>query len=456
MRLRPYEKDLSKVDFDSSENGSEIFSKRIEFANNLSNLIKNIDDGITISIDAKWGEGKTLFLKLLEKRLIEDKDKKIDVIYFDAFKNDFFENPFVPIALEIQNKYKDQRKLIEKFTDSSTEILQTLYHRGGDIALKIVTLGTIGKKEIDTLTKDTLEAVSEGSSILLETQKLKCEDYVELKKSMDNLKEALKEIVKKDNNSKLVFLIDELDRCEPGYAIKVFEVIKHFFEADGVTFVLAMNKEQISKYFEGKCGNGAENYLQKFINFECVLPIDKSDSHLGDITKFGKILYKYHLDSMNEKTTSYKKLQEIDIETINSFFSYYKLTLREIEDFFRNFILTVSFYNGFGHFHEYQITAIFLIFKIKYPKLFDYIKQKDRSQILENLIIPACPESAQEFSYKFMHDIPNMFFHDYTETKDHFLTLEYFYISTRQLITKPVQEKMEIASRICKTIDLEL
>ncbi len=89
--------------------------------------LKIIDDGITISIDAKWGEGKTLFLKLLEKRLIEDKDKKIGVIYFDAFKNDFFENPFVPIALEIQNRLNSDKDALKTFSDAVKNIAFNLY-----------------------------------------------------------------------------------------------------------------------------------------------------------------------------------------------------------------------------------------------------------------------------------------------------------------------------------------
>ena len=46
-------------------------------------------------------------------------------------------------------------------------------------------------------------------------------------------------------SKKLVFLIDELDRCRPTYAVETIEKIKHLFSVPGIIWVLVMNKEQI-------------------------------------------------------------------------------------------------------------------------------------------------------------------------------------------------------------------
>ncbi len=88
------------------------------------------------------------------------------------------------------------------------------------------------KEDIDKITEGVIAPIRDGESILLEKQRITCEDYVSLQQSMSNLKAALKILVQK-NDKKLVFIIDELDRCEPGYAIKVFEVIKHFLKLMG-------------------------------------------------------------------------------------------------------------------------------------------------------------------------------------------------------------------------------
>lgn len=456
MRLRPREKDINLVNFDGDENKSEIFNKRIEFANNLTNLIKNIEDGITISIDAKWGEGKTLFLKLLERRLAKDKEQNIKVISFDAFKNDFFENPFAPIALEIQNKLNSDKEALEKFSDAIKNIAFNLYHHGGNIFLKIVTAGLVNKEDIDKLT----DGVLGPESILLERQRITCEDYVSLQQSMSNLKTALEILVQK-SEAKLVFIVDELDRCNPEYAIKVFEVIKHFFEVDGITFVLAMNKEQISKYFEGKCRNGAENYLQKFINFECVLPSDKSDKYSGDISQFTKKLFNDHLESIDKKTNAYKLLSEIDFEVIAEFFSYFQLTLREIEDFLRNLVITTIFYNGLRHRYGYYITAFFLILKIKHFRLFSEIKRKNliyiNNTIVDNTVATlqlSEPENIG-FSYNLINDIPKILFKEFDNINNNDIpTLNHTTLG--DIVSRPINYKLKLASNICKAIDLEL
>ena len=45
----------------------------------------------------------------------------------------------------------------------------------------------------------------------------------------------------------MVFIIDELDRCRPDFAIRLIERIKHFFDISKIVFVLVIDKTQFSK-----------------------------------------------------------------------------------------------------------------------------------------------------------------------------------------------------------------
>ncbi len=54
---------------------------RKSLAESLFLLIKNTDDGIVLSIDAPWGEGKTSFAKMWTADL---ENQKIKCIYYDA------------------------------------------------------------------------------------------------------------------------------------------------------------------------------------------------------------------------------------------------------------------------------------------------------------------------------------------------------------------------------------
>ncbi|MEM8981046.1 MAG: P-loop NTPase fold protein [Pseudomonadota bacterium] len=62
---------------------------------------------------------------------------------------------------------------------------------------------------------------------------------------------------------KLVFVVDELDRCRPDYALSVLETIKHFFAIPGVHFVLGTNLKILTKSVSSVygLGDGAEGYL---------------------------------------------------------------------------------------------------------------------------------------------------------------------------------------------------
>ena len=70
----------------------------------------------------------------------------------------------------------------------------------------------------------------------------------------------------------LVFIVDELDRCKPEFAIRLIERIKHFFDIPKVVFVLAINKSQLEESINSFYGFSSEaNYLEKFIDITVLL-----------------------------------------------------------------------------------------------------------------------------------------------------------------------------------------
>ena len=53
----------------------------------------------------------------------------------------------------------------------------------------------------------------------------------------------------------VIFFVDELDRCNPRYAVAVLERIKHLFEIPNIIFVLAINKKELSNAIQGYYGS---------------------------------------------------------------------------------------------------------------------------------------------------------------------------------------------------------
>jgi len=62
--------------------------------------------------------------------------------------------------------------------------------------------------------------------------------YQGRKAAMESLKKAIREFVAA-SEPRVLFLVDELDRCRPDYAITYLETIKHIFDIKGAVFLLA-------------------------------------------------------------------------------------------------------------------------------------------------------------------------------------------------------------------------
>jgi len=188
------------------------------------------------------------------------------------------------------------------------------------------------------------------------------------------------------DQKKIIFIIDELDRCRPDYAIGVLERIKHFFEVDGLIFVIAMNREQIESYVNGQFGADVNSnlYLQKFINYECNLP-KKSSSYgrMPDMEKFCKNYYMNH-DFVDVRGNTAKDRGPNDYFcTVPAFLAkVLKMTPREIQDSLRNIAVCHSCIPGYDG-YPYVLIAFLSVIKVKRPAL--YAKFKDLSVTLDDL-----------------------------------------------------------------------
>ena len=71
----------------------------------------------------------------------------------------------------------------------------------------------------------------------------------------------------------LVFIIDELDRCKPSFALEVLEKIKHFFFVPGVSFMIVCSVEHLVASVRYAYGNiDALMYLEKFYHIRILFP----------------------------------------------------------------------------------------------------------------------------------------------------------------------------------------
>ena len=100
-------------------------------------------------------------------------------------------------------------------------------------------------------------------------------EYLDQRKTKDTLKEHLKGLsakVVKETGHPLVFIIDELDRCRPTFAIELLERVKHIFDVPGLVFIFGINRDELCQSLKSVYGGiNADIYLRRFFDIEFML-----------------------------------------------------------------------------------------------------------------------------------------------------------------------------------------
>ena len=227
----------------------------------LTNYVDRLQCGAVLALDARWGEGKTWFVRHWQKHL---EDENHNVIYLDAFANDYLDDPFLTIAAEISQAFKSSDNIddadVNSFNEKTASVLISLAAILPVIAAKAglhwIGLGGAGEalQEVYKDGKDVYDSVSdEITGKLKEHIEKKIENHHLEKETIQDFKKELNQLADKLEKP-LVFIIDELDRCRPDFAIRLIERIMHLFDIRKLCFVLVMIKAkllQLVKSFYG-------------------------------------------------------------------------------------------------------------------------------------------------------------------------------------------------------------
>ncbi|MDH5328269.1 MAG: KAP family NTPase [Gammaproteobacteria bacterium] len=260
---------------------NDIF-KREDFGKRIANLVENSGGDLVLALDAQWGEGKTTFIKQWQGYIGYHRDNKIDSIYFDAFANDYQKDPFLALTTELyEQAITRDKKFEKKFIQIATAVTKSLVRGAVKIGLSTATGGIVSGTALEPTGNDLSQLVSDQvDTIVADRLKNSAQD----KRAIENFRDFLKELV---NNKPLVFIIDELDRCRPDFALELIEQIKHLFSVPGLTFLLVVNRAQLEEMIKAKYGSGINGavYLQKFVSIWLALPRRSDDVH-DDVTSY--------------------------------------------------------------------------------------------------------------------------------------------------------------------------
>ncbi|MEL7833029.1 KAP family P-loop NTPase fold protein [Fodinibius sp. Rm-B-1B1-1] len=368
------------------EGGNYDYFNRNDFAQNLTRLLSNTEDSLVLTINGDWGEGKTTFIKEWEAQLRINDD--FIPIYYDAFQNDFTSDTFISIAVTIQKvleKHFDEEKKKETsdYKEAAVNLGTELAKMSASTAIRVSTGGVLAADSLmEWITgkykenKEQKEKAIERSSKELVDSKF--DAYFEKADLIQEFHNKLKALLEnRDNNKKIVFFVDELDRCRPSFAIEVLEKIKHLFDIDHVNFVLAINREQLVEIITNAYGVNAEDayvYLQKFVHIETNLPKFKelrgSDDE-GNIQLF--IADLLDLFVIPEHVRHEKLLSEM----IKALLPKTNLTPRSLERILTLYTISLSSNPDKGKKLSKEILFLSIL-KIEMPKLYRRVKKNGR------------------------------------------------------------------------------
>jgi hypothetical protein len=181
-------------------------------------------------------------------------------------------------------------------------------------------------------------AVESAADVALDSVEAKMVSWGAAPSNLESFRDSLKELVaalasssQNPDTAKLVFFVDELDRCRPSYAIEMMECIKHLFDVEGIAFILSLDMEQLSCLVRNRYGieTRTEGYLGKLIDFTYRLPEPdrkKYSEYLYEVYGFKEIVAEQSVD--DQRRTPYAR----DFLALCG--SLFNLSLRDMEKCF--------------------------------------------------------------------------------------------------------------------------
>lgn len=308
---------------------------RSDSATAIENLIASSLEGLVLCINAPWGAGKTTFLLMLRRKLELSGYRTLS---FNAWESDFVDDAMVALLGELSIEVEQMNT---GCPDPAAGTFRKLQRVAGRLMKSVIPLavriGTSGVFNLEN--SDIQEAIAGKAEEIAEAQ---IQAYELAKESVAAFRSTLEELAKEISVSgkPLVLFVDELDRCRPPFAVRVLEIIKHFFSVPGIVFVLALDREQLGHSVTSMYGVGMDvsGYLRRFFDLEFNLPVGRTGSFVrAQIERFGLT------DVLNERSvwTSENEITET-ARTFENLFLVFGCNARDQERCFAQLVLVLK------------------------------------------------------------------------------------------------------------------
>lgn len=333
--------------------------QRKELAKRYMAFLNKLEGNHTIALDAPWGSGKTKFIEFLTEELKENKEV---FFTYNAWENDYTEEPLLSLMSEFFAIFPAGYKNRKTLKETSINVISNTGKIGITALAKFIINDETIKDIEDEGVKKAVESIINDSSKLTADKLFKTinKGKKSRKQFTENLKESIVSIIKEKNKKCFYIIIDELDRCNPSFSIKLLENIKHLFEIEEIIFIIAVDKTQLAESIKAIYGNGFDSntYLHRFFDIDLHLPQKRLEEFIEN--KMEEIL---NLSMSSE----FQELIERLIVALN-------ITLRDFERIFYEVLLLQTFSIKKDEKEQYKIIVL-LILKYKINNFFLNLKR---------------------------------------------------------------------------------
>ena len=324
----------------------------------LTNLVSRQSTPFVISVHGHWGTGKTFLLERWQRDLEQQGYK---AIYFNAWEDDFYNDPLVAI-------------LGQMFGHLEGGFFESLVSKIAENAIPLIrqnALGILGKQiGLDF----TLDQSGQGA------KRNPLEEYAAQRASKDELKERLAEVsakVAKETGQPLIFIVDELDRCRPTFAVELIERVKHIFDVPNMVFVFGINRDQLCASLRSIYGDiDADIYIRRFFDLGFTLPeVDSAEftRHLMERYKLGN-----YFNALSIRTNNRTPNAEFGVlvDCFPLLCSRFGLSLRDIDSCVRTIALACRSVEP-RHFIYPWLLSLLVTLGLKNPTLYQSFVKGD-------------------------------------------------------------------------------
>ena len=247
----------------------------------IDDISKIIDDRLlsklplSLAVTGMWGVGKSYILK----EIVDRYSARCIVFHYDCWKNDYYEEPLIGIlsaiskqlnAIEAENPDEQQKHYYRVMQEVVFQISQGAIQNFTGVDIEKIRNRFTDFKNLLKARKNieiaSFDALSNVSDVIDVVNNLLC-GYMAYE------------------GKKILFVVDELDRCLPDYAIKILNRLHHICYDTPIIQLVAVNDKELTKNINGLYNRDkddlfARRYFNRFFTNYYKIPVGISTSEL--------------------------------------------------------------------------------------------------------------------------------------------------------------------------------